>query len=205
MSTGKPSEILFRRSAQAFKLPLRLLPFVMKLPPAQQAVSILAKPVTRRDTEGLLTGHTIEICIKDLAIKLTFLIKERGIKSISSMDQADVTIRGNLRDYLSLLVGREDPDTLFFQRRLVMEGDTELGLVLKNSLLAVMPRKGSLPFDIPGLIRLMLENYNELRPPAGNPATASHRSATSHQEFVANSAQLRDELNSNVSPFSQER
>jgi predicted lipid carrier protein YhbT len=28
----------------------------------------------------------------------------------------------------------EDPDTLFFSRRLIMEGDTELGLVVKNTL-----------------------------------------------------------------------
>ena len=29
---------------------------------------------------------------------------------------------------------QEDPDTLFFSRRLAMEGDTELGLVVKNAL-----------------------------------------------------------------------
>lgn len=29
---------------------------------------------------------------------------------------------------------QEDPDTLFFNRRLSMEGDTELGLVVKNAI-----------------------------------------------------------------------
>jgi len=29
---------------------------------------------------------------------------------------------------------REDPDTLFFTRRLVLEGDTALGLEIKNTL-----------------------------------------------------------------------
>jgi predicted lipid carrier protein YhbT len=29
---------------------------------------------------------------------------------------------------------KEDPDTLFFSRRLLMEGDTELGLLVKNTL-----------------------------------------------------------------------
>ena len=29
---------------------------------------------------------------------------------------------------------REDPDTLFFTRRLVLEGDTALGLEIKNAL-----------------------------------------------------------------------
>jgi predicted lipid carrier protein YhbT len=29
---------------------------------------------------------------------------------------------------------QEDPDTLFFSRRLSMEGDTELGLLVKNTI-----------------------------------------------------------------------
>ncbi len=32
---------------------------------------------------------------------------------------------------------KEDSDTLFFNRRLVVEGDTELGLVAKNTLDAI--------------------------------------------------------------------
>ena len=33
-----------------------------------------------------------------------------------------------------LATRKEDPDTLFFNRRLLVEGDTELGLVAKNTL-----------------------------------------------------------------------
>ena len=43
-------------------------------------------------------------------------------------------MRAGLRDYLSLALRREDPDSLFFSRRLVVEGDTALGLVVKNAL-----------------------------------------------------------------------
>ena len=35
--------------------------------------------------------------------------------------------------------GLDDPDRLFFDRVLMMEGDTELGLLLKNSLDAMGP------------------------------------------------------------------
>ena len=46
-------------------------------------------------------------------------------------------------DFLRMARREEDPDTLFFSRRLSMEGDTELGLVVKNSLDALeLP-----PFD----------------------------------------------------------
>ena len=46
----------------------------------------------------------------------------------------DLRITGRARDFLRLATRLEDADTLFFQRRLKMEGDTELGLYLKNFL-----------------------------------------------------------------------
>ena len=45
------------------------------------------------------------------------------------------TVSGCTRSTLHAISQRgEDPDTLFFSRRLVMEGDTELGLLVKNTL-----------------------------------------------------------------------
>ena len=46
----------------------------------------------------------------------------------------DVRISGTLHDFLLLATRREDPDTLFFNRRLNIEGDTETGLHMKNLL-----------------------------------------------------------------------
>jgi predicted lipid carrier protein YhbT len=41
---------------------------------------------------------------------------------------------GQLHAFLLMLARREDPDTLFFQRLLAIEGDTALGLEIKNFL-----------------------------------------------------------------------
>lgn len=46
----------------------------------------------------------------------------------------EATIRGSLASFRILAERRQDPDQLFFQRKLVIEGDTELGLGLKNLL-----------------------------------------------------------------------
>ncbi|WP_273207621.1 ubiquinone anaerobic biosynthesis accessory factor UbiT [Marinobacter subterrani] len=46
----------------------------------------------------------------------------------------EATIRGSLAAFKTLAERRQDPDQLFFQRRLIIEGDTELGLGLKNLL-----------------------------------------------------------------------
>ena len=64
----------------------------------------------------------------------------------------DLAFRANLSAFLQLLARQEDPDTLFFNRELSIEGDTELGLVVKNMLDAIewptLPR-------LPGLSTLL--------------------------------------------------
>lgn len=47
---------------------------------------------------------------------------------------ADVTVRASLGAFAALALRREDADRLFFSRRLVLEGDTALGLALRNAL-----------------------------------------------------------------------
>lgn len=46
----------------------------------------------------------------------------------------EATIRGTTEAFRRLAERSEDPDRLFFQRQLVIEGDTELGLAVKNLL-----------------------------------------------------------------------
>ena len=53
---------------------------------------------------------------------------------VAQREAVDVCIRGTWHDFLLLASRQEDPDTLFFRRRLVIEGDTDLGLGVKNLL-----------------------------------------------------------------------
>ncbi|MCS4503708.1 hypothetical protein KBTX_00965 [wastewater metagenome] len=52
---------------------------------------------------------------------------------------AETTIHGPLSVFVALVRGQLDPDTAFFQRELIVEGDTELGLAAKNTLDALDP------------------------------------------------------------------
>ena len=52
-------------------------------------------------------------------------------------DAPDLTISASAHDFLLLAQRKQDPDTLFFSRRLSMQGDTELGLVVKNAIDAI--------------------------------------------------------------------
>lgn len=80
-----------------------------------------------------LRGKVIRIELAGLGLGPQFSIAGNCLVPVP-FGAADVTIRAGLRDYVSLALRREDPDSLFFTRRLVIEGDTELGLTLKNAL-----------------------------------------------------------------------
>ncbi len=88
------------------------------------------------DWQGLV-GRRYAIRVKDLGLRLCFTVTARGFAPDSGAPE--LTISATARDFLLLLARREDPDTLFFSRRLVSEGDTELGLTVKNLLDALDP------------------------------------------------------------------
>ena len=81
-----------------------------------------------------LEGKRVCLSIADVGNALCFLIEAGKLHSDRSGHPWDVRIEGNLADFLLLATRAEDPDTLFFARRLSIEGDTEVGLYVKNLL-----------------------------------------------------------------------
>lgn len=84
-----------------------------------------------------LAGRRYAVRVRDLGLTLRFTLTPRGFAPDSG--KPDLTVTATARDFLLLIARREDPDTLFFSRRLLSEGDTELGLVAKNLLDALEP------------------------------------------------------------------
>jgi predicted lipid carrier protein YhbT len=84
-----------------------------------------------------LDGKRLAIRIKETRNELLFRIQGNQIKrqpKTTAPQSWDVRISGNLNDFWQLASRSEDPDTLFFHRRLAIEGETEAGLYLKNLL-----------------------------------------------------------------------
>ena len=79
-----------------------------------------------------MRGKTVRLAISDLDRGVT--VHFDGERFGLADGPADVTLGASLADYLVMARREEDPDTLFFQRRLTIEGDTEVGLALKNLL-----------------------------------------------------------------------
>ncbi|WP_233356591.1 ubiquinone anaerobic biosynthesis accessory factor UbiT [Pseudomonas mangrovi] len=133
----KPTALLFGAGD-------RLLPLLAHLPFAMQRLSLEAS-LNRLFAEPLadgafdiLDGRWLQLCIPDLGLGW-FLTQSHGRLRIARQAEADVRISGNWREFLLLASRQEDPDTLFFRRRLVIEGDTELGLAVKNLIDSLDP------------------------------------------------------------------
>jgi predicted lipid carrier protein YhbT len=123
--------------------PPLLASLVTRLPaaPPSQAFSLAANrllwPALKNLDWQSLVGRRYAIRVKDLGLSLRFTVTQRGFAPDSGIPE--LTITATARDFILLLTRREDPDTLFFSRRLVSEGDTELGLTVKNLLDALDP------------------------------------------------------------------
>jgi O2-independent ubiquinone biosynthesis accessory factor UbiT len=86
------------------------------------------------DVKQHLAGKKLRIHVRDARLTFDFTWSGESFSACGPGAAADLTISAGSYDFFQLAQRREDPDTLFFSRRLSMEGDTELGLVVKNAL-----------------------------------------------------------------------
>lgn len=106
-------------------------------PPAWVLVNtlnqLLKKEILLADM-SLLAGRYFQIGIEDLGLNLFFTADEKHFILADQSIPVDLYFGANMADFLKMLLRQEDPDTLFFNRKLKIEGDTELGLIVKNLL-----------------------------------------------------------------------
>ncbi len=115
-------------------LPTALLPFfVQKKLLSELLDNVFAEAIEDGDLE-FLQEKWLKVEVTDL--KLTWYLSFADNKLIieEKCEQEDVVFSGAVNELILIAGRKEDPDTLFFQRRLSIQGDTELGLEIKNLL-----------------------------------------------------------------------
>lgn len=83
---------------------------------------------------SLLAGKQFEIVIDDLGLVIHFTANEHKFLVSHYTTEPDLRFTATMIDFTKMILRKEDPDTLFFNRKLQIEGDTELGLIIKNLL-----------------------------------------------------------------------
>jgi predicted lipid carrier protein YhbT len=123
-------------------LPARLAGLVGSLPQWPPSavlcagLNLLFLPTLDADTKQRLMGRIVSIQVSDAGLDGRISLSSVGFLPVLR-SAPEVTIRACAWDYYRLARRMEDPDTLFFSRRLTIDGDTELGLLVKNALDAI--------------------------------------------------------------------
>jgi predicted lipid carrier protein YhbT len=128
-----------------FKLPALIARIGVHLPQWPHAVALIAglnaavkMKLLPLDSLALLEGRSFFVEVLDTGGRACFTYHNGLFRPLFSAPQTpDLSFRANLSAFMQLLARQEDPDTLFFNRELSIEGDTELGLIVKNMLDAV--------------------------------------------------------------------
>lgn len=123
------------RLPRLLALPMALTPDALHASVAAKALNHALAAQLARDELDFLAGRRVLLHIQDAGVKLTLTLSAGALAP--ARGEPDLAVRGSLYEFMLLAARRVDPDMLFFQRRLRMEGDTELGLGLKNFLAAL--------------------------------------------------------------------
>lgn len=132
-------------SIPGFTLPPMVARVGSRLPQWPHAVALVtALNVVARmkllpeDDLAQLENRRFLIDVLDTGGRAAFTFRDSWFRPLFALpDSPDLAFRANLSAFLQLATRQEDPDTLFFKRKLIVEGNTELGLIVKNMLDAV--------------------------------------------------------------------
>jgi len=129
------------RAAAVLRLlppPRRIAPLLRVLPARWQhalleraMARVLAAPIADGALD-FMAGRRLGIEVNDLGLRWVLTLRDGRL--LVTGDEPEACVRGSATDLLLLASRLEDADTLFFQRSLVLVGDTELGLTARNLL-----------------------------------------------------------------------
>lgn len=109
-------------------------PFILQKKIGEKVLQhLMAEQIEMGDFD-FLQDKWLQISINDMGLVFFLSFAENKLILSNQVSQADVSFSGDSKEFILLASRSEDPDTLFFQRRLMIEGDTELGLYIKNSI-----------------------------------------------------------------------
>tara|TARA_R110001583_G_scaffold22377_2_gene83953 strand:+ start:10324 stop:10863 length:540 start_codon:yes stop_codon:yes gene_type:complete len=125
---------IVKKAPTILSFPSGMLPFFIQKKLLSELLMCLFKESIEDDELDFLEDKWLKVEVTDLKFCWFISFKNNQLLIQETCEQVDVTFSGNVNDLILIAGRKEDPDTLFFQRRLSIQGDTELGLEVKNLL-----------------------------------------------------------------------
>ncbi len=123
---------LVQNAASILRSPVQLLPKSVQKRALLEGLKTVFKEALEDGDFEFLEDKWLKVSIKDMGLSWCISYQDEKLVVANGEVAEDVSFSGNLNDLVLIAGRKEDPDTLFFQRRLSIEGDTELGLEVKN-------------------------------------------------------------------------
>jgi len=161
---------LVHAAPSLLSVPVKLAPFALKRQVLEQLLRWQFQQALADGELAFLEGRWLSIEVRDIGLRW-FTSVENEQLIVRESAAADVSFSADASDLLMIAARKQDPDTLFFQRRLVIEGDTELGLYVKNLMDAIELEQMPKPLRI---MLLQLAEFVEAglqAPPATKPTS----------------------------------
>lgn len=117
-----------------FALPLGWIPTAANSMVLANLLNRIFAPELADGELDFLEERVMLVEVRDARLSYRITLIDGKIKAAPAHQPHDLSIDGTIYDFLLLATRREDADTLFFNRRLRLGGDTELGLYVKNFL-----------------------------------------------------------------------
>lgn len=126
---------IFNNAPVILKPLLAVVPFTLQKKALEHTLNQLFSEALADGDFDFLTGRWLKVSVTDL--NLNWMVSYDGQQLLiepqgQPAKPFDVAFSASGDDLLLIAARKEDPDSLFFQRRLLIEGDTELGLEVKN-------------------------------------------------------------------------
>lgn len=146
---------LVTNAPKALLYPSTICPFVIQQKLLKTLLDkVFAEAIEDGDVD-FLEGKWLKVEVLDLQLVWYLSFENEKLIIAQNCTGESVSFSGNVNDLILIAGRKEDPDTLFFQRRLSIEGDTELGLEVKNLL-------DNIDFEnLPPLAQKALQHFSE--------------------------------------------
>ena len=113
---------LVQNAASILRSPVQLLPKTVQKRALLEALKNVFKEALEDGDFEFLEDKWLKVSIKDMGLSWCISYKNEQLVVADKEVAEDVSFSGNLNDLVLIAGRKEDPDTLFFQRRLSIEG-----------------------------------------------------------------------------------
>lgn len=138
LSKNRVIQKVVERGPALVKKGVDLLPSTMTRHSLQFTLNQFFKTDLQQGRLDFLRQRTVKVVVSDIQLEFIVTLNPQQMAPrllvVQATQDADILFRGNMDDLFLLVTQKVDPDTLFFRRKLMLIGDTELGLELKNYL-----------------------------------------------------------------------